>query len=206
MLLFRLRERAHRLLAVTLDAIAAPQAQALLEKSSGVHALRDLAAARDKYSILKVDGSGLLCEIIYLGKAPVEPRNLAAVVGRQEAHLNGAWAAYERGVVDDWVAFLREDWCSAVRHDRFQGLHDALAKMIREDEFGRDLIQQLVGEADAGRDAEAIRQLREKAVGVGGGNLPEKTRKLLEGAVLGYLRKNRGLLPRFSLAEREAAA
>ena len=54
--------------------------------------------------------------------------------------------------------------------------------------------------------AEAIRQLREKAVGVGGGNLPEKTRKLLEGAVLGYLRKNRGLLPRFSLAEREAAA
>jgi hypothetical protein len=183
-----------------------PQAQALLEKSSGVHALRDLAAARDKYSILKVDGSGLLCEIIYLGKAPVEPRNLAAVVGRQEAHLNGAWAAYERGVVDDWVAFLREDWCSAVRHDRFQGLHDALAKMIREDEFGRDLIQQLVGEADAGRDAEAIRQLREKAVGVGGGNLPEKTRKLLEGAVLGYLRKNRGLLPRFSLAEREAAA
>ena len=66
-----------------------------------MHALRDLAAARDKYSILKVDGSGLLCEIIYLGKAPVEPRNLAAVVGRQEAHLNGAWAAYERGVVDD---------------------------------------------------------------------------------------------------------
>jgi len=171
-----------------------------------VHALRDLAAARDKYSILKVDGSGLLCEIIYLGKAPVEPRNLAAVVGRQEAHLNGAWAAYERGVVDDWVAFLREDWCSAVRHDRFQGLHDALSKMIREDEFGRDLIAQLVGEADAGRDAEAIRQLREKAVGVGGGNLPEKTRKLLEGGVLGYLRKNRGLLPRFSLAEREAAA
>ena len=48
-----------------------------------MHALRDLAAARDKYSILKVDGSGLLCEIIYLGKAPVEPRNLAAVVGRQ---------------------------------------------------------------------------------------------------------------------------
>ena len=92
------------------------------------------------------------------------------------------------------------------RHLSSRGLHDALAKMIREDEFGRDLIAQLVGEADAGRDAEAIRQLREKAVGVGGSNLPEKTRKLLEGAVLGYLRKNRGLLPRFSLVEREAAA
>ena len=38
------------------------------------------------------------------------------------------------------------------------------------------------------------------AARVGGSNLPEKTRKLLEGAVLGYLRKNRGLLPRFSLA------
>ena len=148
------RDPARRATAYNRRRTPSTQAQALLEKSSRrARAARPRAAARDKYSILKVDGSGLLCEIIYLGKAPVEPRNLAAVVGRQEAHLNGAWAAYERGVVDDWVAFLREDWCSAVRHDRFQGLHDALAKMIREDEFGRDLIQQLVGEADAGRDA-----------------------------------------------------
>ena len=79
-----------------------------------------------------------------LGPPPVEPRNLAAGVGRQEAHLNGAWAAYERGVVDDWVAFLREDWCSAVRHDRFQGLHDALAKMIRAGEVGRADEERLV--------------------------------------------------------------
>ena len=65
------------------------------------------------------------------------------------------------GVVDDWVAFLQEDWCLNLRHDRFQGLHDALAKMIREDEFGRDLIAQLVGEADAGRDADC-RQLAKR--------------------------------------------
>ena len=47
------------------------------------------------------------------------------------------------GVVDDWVAFLREDWCSAVRHD-FRA-HDALAKMIRE---GR---MRLIQQAWAGR-------------------------------------------------------
>lgn len=194
------------------DAICLPtgmlgndEAQKLMAKSTGVHALRDLAAARDAYSTLKVDGHGLLCEIVYLGKAPVEPRNLSAVVGKQEAHLNGAWAAYERGVVDDWIAFFRADWCAAIKHDRFPQLQDALAKLIREDDFGRDLIAQLLEERDAGRDPEALRRLRETAVGTNGANLPEKTRKLLEGAVLGYLRKNRGLLPRYSLAEAASA-
>ena len=91
--------------------------------------------------------------------------------------------------------FLREDWCSAVRHDRFQGLHDALAKMIREDEFGRDLIAQLVAGGRGPRRGGG-RQLRGKAVGVGGNSLPEDA-EIAGGAVLG-LRKNRGAAAAFS--------
>ena len=63
------------------------RANALLEQQAaagadaagpGVRSLRDLAAARDKYTVLKINAHGVLCEIVYLGKEPVEPRNLAA--------------------------------------------------------------------------------------------------------------------------------
>ena len=127
------------------------------------------------------------------------------LVGKQEAYLNSAWLSYERGVVDDWIAFFRGDWCSALRHDRFAGLQKALAGMIRADEGSREVVASLSAELEAGKDHETIRQLRAKAVGVGGANLPDKTRKLLEGAVLGYLRKNKGLLPRFLLPDPTAA-
>ena len=55
----------------------------------------DLAAAKDKAAILKVDGSGLLCEIIYLDGRPSGRGTSRRSSERQEAHLNGA-SAYER--------------------------------------------------------------------------------------------------------------
>ena len=155
---------------------------------------------------MKIDAHGSLCEVVYLGKEPVEPRNLATLVGLQEAYLNSAWLSYERGVVDDWIAFFRGDWCSALTHDRFDGLKTMLAEMVRADEGAREVVAALLAERDAGKDHETLRQLRAKAIGVGGENLPDKTRKLLEGAVLGYLRKNKGLLPRFLLPENPPAA
>ncbi|KAH8057270.1 hypothetical protein JL722_6922 [Aureococcus anophagefferens] len=176
--------------------------EAALGGAVGVRSLRDLAAARDKYSVLKIDKNGVLAEIVYLGREPVEPRNLAALVGNQEAYLNSAWLSYERGIVDDWIAFFRSDWCSALKHDRFADLQRTLADMIDRDEGARDVVSMLLAGLDAGKDDETLRQLRAKAVGVGGSNLPKETRQLLETAVLGYLRKNRTLLPRFLLPEK----
>ena len=74
--------------------------------------------------------------------------------------------------------------------------------MIDRDEGARDVVSMLLAGLDAGKDDETLRQLRAKAVGVGGSNLPKETRQLLETAVLGYLRKNRTLLPRFLLPEK----
>ncbi|KAK7247912.1 cilia and flagella associated protein [Aureococcus anophagefferens] len=110
--------------------------------------------------------------------------------------------AADRGIVDDWIAFFRSDWCSALKHDRFADLQRTLADMIDRDEGARDVVSMLLAGLDAGKDDETLRQLRAKAVGVGGSNLPKETRQLLETAVLGYLRKNRTLLPRFLLPEK----
>ncbi|KAJ8603908.1 hypothetical protein CTAYLR_009707 [Chrysophaeum taylorii] len=171
---------------------------------TGVRSHGDVARARGRYTVLKVDGGGRVSEILYLGRDPVEPRNLAALVGLQEAWLNSAWASYDRGIVDDWIEFFRQDWCSSLRFDRFADLQTQIRDILVHDAAAGEIVETLRKEFKAGKDPATLRLLRSELLGVAGSALPPQTKDLLENAVLGYLRKNRVLLPRFHLPDRRS--
>ncbi|KAJ1459041.1 hypothetical protein M885DRAFT_460321 [Pelagophyceae sp. CCMP2097] len=174
---------------------------------ASLKSLRDLAAQRSKYSVAKIDSHGILAEVVYLGKEAVEPRNLSRLVGSHEAYLNSAWQSYQRGVVDDWIAFFRGDWCSALTLDRGAQLQETLLALLQGNDGARAIVEQLLADATT-KDDSTLRDVRAHALGVGGESLPQETKDLLLNAVVGYLRKNRGLLPRYHLpdAKKDAAA
>ena len=49
-----------------------------------------------KLCILNLDGQGRVLDLIYIGKDPVEPRNLSCLVGMQEAYLNSCLSLHKR--------------------------------------------------------------------------------------------------------------
>ena len=155
-----------------------------------------------RYSILKVDGTGVVNEFMYLGKEKVEFRNLGMVVGLQEAYLNSCVASYDKGAVEDWVSFFREDWCSSIYHDRFGMLKDGLRSLLKDDEGCFDVTDMLVRGVEEGKDDDTLNTMRKSSVGPGGSMLMPSTKKLIESSTIEFLRKNKALLPRYLLPER----
>jgi adenylate kinase len=158
--------------------------------------------SKGKYSILKTDGYGTVSEFLYLGKEKVEFKNLACVLGMQEGYLNSCVSAYDKGVVDCWIRFFREDWASAIFHDRFDILKNSLKQMLRTDEGAFDVADMLERGAEEGKDDETLNTMRKSAVGPGGSMLMPSTKKLIESSTIEFLRKNKALLPRYLLPER----
>lgn len=173
---------------------------------TGVRSLRDLAIARGRYAVLKVDTHGFVTDFVYIGKDTLDPRQFAPLVGLHEAWLNSAVASYDRGLVDDWVDFFTQDWASALRFDRFDQLRAQILDLLLNDAAAQKLVSTLLDDLHKIKDADTLRLLRAEVVGIGGANLPLEIRDLLHKAVLGYLRKNRVLLTRFHLLDRLATS
>ena len=114
-------------------------------------------------------------------------------------------ASYDRGVIRDWISFFREDWCSSLRHDRFDALVAGMRAMMARDEGAHEVIDLLLRALDDGKDDATVRQLRSKAVGVGGAGVMGSTRKMLETSAIEFLRKNRALLPRYALPQMDGS-
>mmetsp|Transcript_12238 Transcript_12238/g.25072 ORF Transcript_12238/g.25072 Transcript_12238/m.25072 type:complete len:1447 (+) Transcript_12238:1-4341(+) len=156
-----------------------------------------------RYSILRCDPRGVACEFIYLGKEDIEVSNYSKIIGIQEAYLNSAVANYERGNIDDWIDFFREDWSTAVMHDRFPLLHASFRSLLMNDEGAFDVSDMLVrGMEEEGKDDETLNTTRRNMVGPGGSMLMPSTKKLVEANAIEFLRKNKGVLDRFLLPER----
>ena len=155
-----------------------------------------------KYCALKCNPRGVICEFIYLGKEEIEVGNYSKIVGLQEAYLNSAVANYEGGNVEDWIDFFREDWSTAVMHDRFNLLHASLRQMLITDEGAFDVSDMLVRGMEEGKDDETLNTTRRNMVGAGGSMLMPSTKKLIEASGIEFLRKNKGVLNRFLLPER----
>lgn len=43
-------------------------------------------------------------------------------VGLHETYLNQCLAAFNNGIVKNWVEFFSQEWADALYHDRFQDL------------------------------------------------------------------------------------
>jgi NADH dehydrogenase FAD-containing subunit len=157
-----------------------------------------------RYSILRCDPRGVVCEFIYLGKEEIEVSNYNKIVGLQEAYLNSAVANYERGNVEDWVDFFREDWSTAIMHDRFPLLHASIRHLLGNDEGAFDVSDMIVRGVEEGKDDETLNTTRRNMVGPGGNMLMPSTKKLIEANAIEFLRKNKAVLNRYLLPERQA--
>lgn len=192
----------------SLQEYTAPEDFENVAARNGVRSLKELSTTRDRYSILKIDGHGLLSDFVYVGRDPiaVEPQLFARIIGLQESWLNSAWTRYDRGEVDDWVDYFAQDWVSAIHFDRFDDLRKQVSEILLCDDASRQLVASLLKELKNNHvgtksDRAALRRFRTELIGLGGCKLSPATRILVENTVLGYLRKNRALLPRFHIPE-----
>jgi len=149
------------------------------------------------YSCLQVDSHGRVASFSYLGSEPVEVSNLCCLVGMQEAYLNSAVAFFNKGMVKDWISFFREDWASALYHDRFHDFCLSLRMGMQDDEGVRDVLEVVRKTLESGAADQEICQVRREAVGIGGSGLAPSTKKMVEMHLLEFLKNNRNLLPMY---------
>jgi len=149
------------------------------------------------YSCLQVDSHGRVSSFSYIGSEAVEVSNLCCLVGMQEAYLNSAVAFFNKGMVKDWIAFFREDWASALYHDRFHDFCLSLRMGMQDDEGVRDVLEVVRKTLESGAADQEICQVRREAVGIGGSALAPSTKKMVEMHLLEYLKNNRNLLPMY---------
>ncbi|GMH79437.1 hypothetical protein TL16_g08145 [Triparma laevis f. inornata] len=156
----------------------------------------------NRYCVLKTDPRGVVVEFIYLGNEEIQVGNFSCIVGLQEAYLNSCVGVYNKGGVEDWVEFFRGDWSTAVFHDRFPMLHASLKALLKTDEGAFDVANMLTRGLEEGKDDETLNSLRANAVGAGGTMLMPSTKKMVEANGIEFLRKNKIVLNRFKLPER----
>ena len=153
----------------------------------------------DRMSVLKVDSLGMLLEMAYVGKSEVESKNLGKIVGWHESYLNGAVYSYEQGQVDDWIEYFRGGWASALYHDTFSELSDALRYALDLDKNSFQIVDLMLDAADRSvEDADVLAE-RRRVLGPRAEKLPSTTYKTIELNTLDFLRKNSKSLVRFHL-------
>lgn len=150
-----------------------------------------------RYCNLQVDSHGRVVSFSYLGPEEIEVSNLCCLVGMQEAYLNSAVAFFNKGSIQDWITFFREDWADALYHDRFHDFCLSLRMGMQDDEGVRGVLEQVRKTLESGAADQEICQVRREAVGIGGCGLPPSTKKMLEMHLLEYLKNNRNLLNRY---------
>jgi len=155
----------------------------------------------DCSSILTLDRFGRSVELTYIGRDPIETRNLACVVGLQEGYLNSCHAAFTRGHVSDWADFFRQDWAHALYHDRFEDFVKTLREQLRGDLGASEIVEALSKAVGDGMDDMAICALRASAVGTSGEKLQPSTRKIIETSTLEFLKNNKSTLPEYLIPD-----
>ena len=88
------------------------------------------------------------------------------------------------------------------RPPRFPLLHSSLRGLLSSDEGAFDVSLMLTRMLEEGKDDETLNSLRFNAVGPGGTMLMPSTKKMVEANGIEFLRKNKVVLNRFKLPER----
>lgn len=152
-----------------------------------------------RYMCLLFDDYGVLNRLEYLGVEVMEVANLQCLVGMHESYLNSALASFSSSYVDDWVAFFRQKWASALYHDRFAEFCVRLHGFLKRDDGVRQLVEDITrffGETGDVKGATAMAQVR---VGRGGDALLPSTKRIIESQALEFLSANREILAMYLL-------
>ncbi len=150
-------------------------------------------------STLYIDSHGRVVAFAYLGNGPLELKNMARVVGQQEAFLNSCEKTYDQGLIPDWVTFFREDWVQAVYHDGFPEFCMNIRMGMQDDEGIRTVLEQVRKALEAGESDAEIGLKRRQAIGRAGEALAPSTKKMIETSVIEYLKRNRNVLYMYCL-------
>jgi hypothetical protein len=100
------------------------------------------------YCTVRLDKYGVIRSIVYLGKESVEEHNWACLIGLPESALNNLAPRYDEGIVRDLPAFLRENWSTALYHDRFGEFLSALRAELETDEAFTGAMDKLRSKAE----------------------------------------------------------
>jgi hypothetical protein len=144
-------------------------------------------------------------EIEYAGNDSVESSNLACLPGLHSAFLNGLTRRAEARALPDLIAFLRQDWATAIYHDRFRGLVSALRSSVT----GTADAQALLQPGAAVVDPTLAKLLEQAQALVAGGavataaaessfsGLERSTEVALENIVQGFIRTHSKVLTKY---------
>ena len=150
----------------------------------------------DRLCVLKLDSLGTVLEVVVLGKGDVEAKNLSRLPGYHESYLNGAVVSYEKGLVDDWVEYLRGDWATVLYHDTFPEFAETLRSSLQTDKYAYSIVELLLETAKTSEDQDVL-AARRLELGPRADKVPHATYNMIEAATLDYLRKNKVMLQRF---------
>ena len=135
---------------------------------------------------VRLDGDGVVTEILYLGTEDVEADNWACLLGLPEAALNNLAPRFDEGLVPDLAAFLRQEWATALYHDRFAEFAADTTAALHADAQVADALDQL-----RQTPAYAAQQLTPKDLME---RLPEDTKTLVRTKLLDYVAANQNHL------------
>jgi len=107
----------------------------------------------DTYCAVRLDKYGVIRAINYLGVEQIEEQNWANLIGLPESALNNLAPRFDEGIVRDLPTFLRENWATALYHDRFGEFLNALRTEIEVDDAFKAAMDKLrrSAEYDAGK-------------------------------------------------------
>lgn len=157
----------------------------------------------DRLCVLKLTPFGVVAEIAYFGKNSVEARNLSKLVGMHESYLNEAVHSFEEGMVYDWIDFFREEWSSAVYHDKFAEFIEVVRTMLASDKGTYTILDRISDALEKTTENEVITEEWKMSIGARGLNLDENTKRIVETQTIEYLRNNKHMLPKFSIPTRK---
>lgn len=107
-----------------------------------------------------------------------------------------------RGAVDDWIAFFRQDWTAAIYRDNFGSLVSTLRQALESDKGMFYVLDKITDSAKEEPEDAAIASLRKQVVGLRGEYTPVLTRKAVETHTLAYLRHSRARFSDFHIPKK----
>ena len=160
----------------------------------------------ERLCALKLDPFGVVVEVAYLGKSAVEVRNLSKLVGWHESYLNEAIHCFEEGDVSDWIQFFREEWATAIYHDKFGEFVEATRDVLATDKGTYSLLDSVTDALEASTENDVVIEEWKKAIGPRGQFLDDNTKRIVEMQTMDYLRSNKAMLTRFSVPMKKSEA
>lgn len=149
-----------------------------------------------------MDFHGKVIQFFYVGEDPVEPYNLRHIPGKHEALLNSACYAYSHGLVQDWIAFFRSNWCHALFHDQFIDLLASLRRVLQTDKGTILVMNRVFENAEENLDNLEVSNFRREFIGTHGEKLSKTTDELIEEGVNDFLRKNKHMLSSYHVTNK----